>query len=214
MAKKKRASKPIVILKHKLLADLKRVCGPTVTWPGHCARISHAALKCGVRGRSVHGMWNGPVHKDSIFAGKPFSQHEWIKLPDGQVCDPTRWVFEGKKPYIYVGPSDYYDEGANALRAMIRLPAPKWDPEEEQFYFDGSSECWNFIERKLGLDREVVNDDYEPGHIDRSQLFWLANAGYEELGEHVREIYEFLDSKGLEAAVPIDNWRRMEAESV
>jgi hypothetical protein len=39
----------------------------------------------------------------------PFSEarfHMWMRLADGRVVDPTRWCYEGREPYIYVGYGD------------------------------------------------------------------------------------------------------------
>lgn len=47
-----------------------------------------------------------------------FIPHGWVLMPDGRIFDPTRWTFEAKSPYLYVGPDrDEYDKGSNQLRA-------------------------------------------------------------------------------------------------
>lgn len=84
------------------------------TWIARCYEISCRIVEAGlVKGEAVYGHWLGPVHHRSHFAERskslPFIQHGWIRLEDGTVLDPTRWVFEARKPYLYEGvePDDF-----------------------------------------------------------------------------------------------------------
>ena len=108
------------------LRQVERSLGPASAWKGRCFEIASGVVAAGlVRGTAVYGHWLGPVHKRSIFhrGGKgPAVQHGWIVLEDDpRVLDPTRWAFEAKKPYLFLGaPGRFYDEGGNEWRRKRR----------------------------------------------------------------------------------------------
>jgi hypothetical protein len=85
---------------------------PTSEWAGNCYAIACALVKANVvQGTAVYGHWTGAIHRNSYFRDRrhlPFCPHGWVLTDDGYVVDPTRWTFEAKAPYIYVG----IDEGA------------------------------------------------------------------------------------------------------
>jgi len=94
------------------IRDVEDVCGPVEKWPGNCHAIAHAIVKAKlVDGIAVYGHWTGPVHPQSSFYSRSkagFCRHGWVELADGRVLDPTRWVFENVKPYLYIGdPADF-----------------------------------------------------------------------------------------------------------
>lgn len=96
------------------LAECEKAIGEKAeTWVARCYEISCAIVEAGlVEGEAVYGHWLGPVQPKSHFADRgrlPFIPHGWILLKDGEVLDPTRWVFEAKAPYLYVGlePDDF-----------------------------------------------------------------------------------------------------------
>jgi hypothetical protein len=79
-------------------------------WPGQCQFVAPSVIRNGlVGGRQSNGAWCGPVtgpHRDRFCTTEVAMRrvrHVWITLADGRVCDPTRWVFEGVEPYVYVG---------------------------------------------------------------------------------------------------------------
>lgn len=80
---------------------------PIEQWAGNCFGIACAMVEAGiVEGTALYGHWIGPIHPRSYFssrAGHRFCQHGWIETEDGEVVDPTRWAFENKDPYIYIG---------------------------------------------------------------------------------------------------------------
>ena len=99
-----------------ILQSLVVAVGPTDDWRGNCFALAAQAVTHGiVEGRAVYGTWRGPISEDSIFFEHQgeFVIHGWVNLPDGRICDPTRWVFEAVEPYIYIGKNDHYDEGVN-----------------------------------------------------------------------------------------------------
>jgi hypothetical protein len=188
--------------------DPARIAGaidlPLGRWPAQCAPIATACLAHGfVRGRYVFGHWVGPIAPGSYFAGRPgFVQHAFVDLGDGTVYDPTRWVFEGRAPYVYVGPNDYYDEGGNVERLRTLQPSPA---------FDGS--------RPSGLDdhlagglRSYVLDGMlrQPPEawVTIRQAHWLATLPVPLLGaETARGLFAALVAAELGALIPADNRR-------
>jgi hypothetical protein len=189
---------------------------PLDDWKGNCFAIATQIVEKGlVEGRAVYGHWLGPVAKDSFFAHRrklPFIQHGWILLKDGRILDPTRWVFEATKPYLYVGEDDedYYDEGGDRLRtAMTQArPVPKWKPDGQM------GPKLKLTAKETAFVRSLLGDGAGPvgKPLTREQLFWLANAPYALLGEHAKAIFLAIKGARLGALIPIDNLLRAEAE--
>lgn len=184
-------------------------------WAGRCYEIAFALAESGVvDGEAVYGHWLGPVARGTKFdRGAPFVQHGWVLLPDGRVLDPTRWVFEGRRPYLYLGPPDHYDEGGNRFRTAVSRPVPDWDPSEARFRFTKSvlpSAAWGRVESVLRLDRYYDDPEYEIGTVCLGQLFWLANLDPARLEPHAAQVYDALRAIGQDALIPIDNQRMVE----
>jgi hypothetical protein len=205
-----------------ILRGLIEKVGPADTWKGQCFALATAAVKCGlVQGDAVYGMWHGPIAKKSYFyehrGNLPFVNHGWVNLPDGRICDPTRWVFEAVEPYVYIGPNDHYDEGANRLRA--HESPPDYDPTEKIVEVTSDAlgaAAWTHMERLLGMDQYVPDDDDEeftPGQVTVPQLFWIGNRSPDVLAPHAAAIYAALDHLGYGAAVPHDNRLAVERQS-
>ncbi|MFN3651647.1 MAG: hypothetical protein ACK47B_18885 [Armatimonadota bacterium] len=80
---------------------------PVERWVGRCFAVARDIVDEALVQGIVHlGHWMGPVAPESECAkgtAEPPYQHSWIRLPDGRVYDPTRWTFEGREPYVYVG---------------------------------------------------------------------------------------------------------------
>lgn len=90
------------------LAEAEAAIGePAARWVSRCYEIAFKLVAAElVPGRAVYGHYLGPVAAGSYFSTRGangFVGHGWISLPDGRVLDPTRWVFEGREPYLYVG---------------------------------------------------------------------------------------------------------------
>jgi hypothetical protein len=176
------------------LKKVEAVLGPAHTWAGRCYAIAKQMVEKGlVKGKARYGHWLGPVVKGTIFSYRPIIQHGWIVVGD-KIVDPTRWVFEGVKPYIYYGKNDYYDVGGNTLREkMMGAPLPQSGkkcnlplPSKSKEYFLsllGAKEFWT------------------------SDLFWLGNLSLNILGIHAKALYTALKKIGRPAVVPIDNYR-------
>ena len=86
----------------------KRIKVPSSKWKGRCFEIASALVDANlVKGVAVYGHWIGPIARSSHFADRRqmgFTNHGWVILEDNEtVVDPTRWVFEARQPYIFVG---------------------------------------------------------------------------------------------------------------
>jgi len=178
-----------------------RIRQPLNTWPGNCFAIATAIVETGiVHGRAVYGNYYGPIVPASMFHGKPVVRHGWILMDERTVVDPTRWVFEDKVPYIYVGPNnDDYDEGANRLRSSFRTPPPA---------FDGSVRSALKHPVPEGLQAIFATWLNQPTCtvVSINQLFWLANSPLAALGDYAKPTYEFLTRRDLAVFVPTDNY--------
>jgi hypothetical protein len=207
------------------LAQCERAIGkPAIEWGGHCYEIACAIIDAHLlptKAVAVYGHWRGPIADNSIFTAwraATFVQHGWVLLPDKRVLDPTRWAFEGASPYLYTGPSDYYDEGGNTFReALMPANAPRFDPDERIIHFTRHAmptRTWNFVERLLRL-LEELPDNCEPGDVSINQLSWLANRNPDHFGPHglhALAIYRAIFAVGEGGLIPIDNRRRVERE--
>lgn len=88
------------------LAACEAVAGPAAGWATRCHEVAlkiNAGLALGWR--EVYGMYTGRVKPGGPFdPARPAQRHGWLVTPAGRVFDPTRWVFERRPPYLYVGP--------------------------------------------------------------------------------------------------------------
>jgi len=181
---------------------------PKKKWTGRCYEIACLMVDQGcVEGEAVYGHWLGPVVSTSVFAGRPIVRHGWVRLKDGTVVDPTRWVFEGVEPYIFVGRdtgdgSWPYDEGGDQWRAALRRPPPVFNPERPVGLEFPSASARVLAEGLLG--------GIQGWSIE--QVFWLANLPYAELGSEAHDIYAAIVRCGHKAAIPQDNFRRAQRE--
>lgn len=68
---------------------------PLQAWPGNCHAIATAILNTfPMQGlRLVRGHYTGYVSPKSVFRRGAPQQHSWLRLGDGRILDPTRWVF-------------------------------------------------------------------------------------------------------------------------
>lgn len=107
---------------------------------------------------------------------------------------------------------------ARKKRATLReATCPSFDPYERRFVLSSSLlgyAAWSLVEKLLGSDYLVELDDMEIGTITASQLYWIANAPYDDLVPHNAEIYKVIEALGQIEMIPIDNRRRAEREKV
>jgi len=184
---------------------------PVEGWPGHCYQVASQVFRSELlpaRSQLSYGIWHGPIAEGNIFTGRPFSNHGWIDLPDGRVYDPTRWVFESAAPYIYVGRSDHYDFGGNALRqALFRqgLKPPVAKPDDPRKPLKVAHDL-----------RKVLNDVLQlpashPASYTVDQVHWLAHIDpvqVAHLKAGARRLYQAIVDAGHGALIPMDNRNR------
>lgn len=177
---------------------------PVEEWPGNCYAISNAMVVAGVvDGIVQYGHWLGNVAAESLFAGRaiPFVCHGWIvvgSVEDEFVVDPTRYVFEGVEPYVFVGYNEgEYDAGGNVWRAsMETLPPPFREDQRPADLSFGNAE------------QGVMSLLWNPPSLTIEHAFWLANLSLTTLGGLARPVYCALIDARLGGFIPIDN-RRM-----
>lgn len=166
-------------------------------WKGHCHLIASKLLEHNiVQGTLCYGNFFGEIHPDSLFADYSFPRHGWVKLSDGRICDPTRWVFENKKPYIFIEFDLFneYDFGGNKFKEIFKSPQPEFNPKSRQFEI---GEDYLFVVRNiLNIDRNFVSIE---------ELIWMASLSLNILQNEAKPVFEFVQSCDLSAFIPIDN---------
>lgn len=186
--------------------------GKAKEWEGRCFEIASAAVrhKFFPKGSvAVYGHWIGPIAEKSMFnIGTFFAQHGWVQIPDGSVCDLTRWGFTCEDPFIYWGKNDHYDEGGNIFRTASFGECPKFDTKEEIFSLKFPGKAHLFVAVLIN------NVTVPPGTMTKSQLFWLANQAPQILAPHTKDIYTTLGKADFRGLVPIDNWKMIFRDSV
>jgi hypothetical protein len=169
----------------------KKIDWPLSQWPGNCHGVAMAILEAELcSGRLARGHYFGPIAPTGLFAGRPFSQHSWIQRA-ATIVDPTRYVFEDCKPYIYVGPIDpvVYDFGGNNLRARTRQAMPA-NPEGL---------------KNIPVPARLRKYCQGQKKISLIQLAWVANTPLQDLRDDAKRVYEFVIEHGTRAWIPIDN---------
>jgi hypothetical protein len=184
---------------------------PPIDWMGACYAVSCKLAVSGVlpNAVAVYGAYLGPVAEGSMFeTHKPFQRHGWVLYGNGELLDPTRWVFENVVPYLYwsTASNEDYDEGNNSIRRAFMRPAPKYNPHEKRFPLGKhvTETVWRPIAEML----EEVRDRPDRT-ICLSELFWLANLPLDVLGELAHPLFKAFKALDKEVAVPIDNYRRV-----
>lgn len=195
------------------ISDLERhIDLPVDNWHGNCFALATAAADVLGRGfHAVYGHYLGPVSKTGFWgsrSGDQFVQHGWVITPDGGIIDPTRWSFEDKPPYIFMSGSHghEYDEGGNKWRSMFRRPPPRRVKGKSEKSLHVSEECLCKIVCMLGPAEVVVNG--RELILTVEQIFWLANAVYDDLAPFNGEVYTAIEKLGMSGFVPIDNFMR------
>lgn len=189
---------------------------PTQRWHGRCYEIAWAITEDFdlVEGMPVYGSWTGQVNRRGYWKNRAhlsFVRHGWVRLPDGRILDPTRWSFENKEPYIWLGgPStkgfEDYDECNDRLRQAqyANRPCP---PEyaHKKFYelpLEHGARLFLFKRSEEVLPRPLKE---EPLCLNFVQLMWVANLPVADLGPYAREVYQAIIAVGQRATIPFDN---------
>lgn len=179
---------------------VRRIGTPVESWPGNCHGIADLLLRHGVvAGRLDYGHWIGPVHPESIFANRSIAPHGWVDMGDGIVCDPTRWVFEGLKPYIYLGTNENYDSGGNIFRMKQAADLARHIPTSPAGPAVITLPPSVFAQVSRHLDAGA------DAHLDMRAVHRLANLPPSLLNEAAKPLFQTLIAAGLGALIPIDN---------
>lgn len=170
-------------------------------WRGRCHHVAYDIIASGlIEGEDRYGLYHGPIDPKGFFGKRPFSRHGWIEMPDGNICDPTRWVFTNDVPHLYVcGPNPEYDFGGNAMRAATDQGPPAHNPRAEQFKLELSAAT-----------REEINSRFKGKggeYYTKDQIRWLANIDPDSV-RNPGEVYRAIVRAGMEAYIPMDNARR------
>lgn len=149
----------------------------------------------GIKARAVYGTWKGlsVEHKRN-----DFYRHGWVLINESEILDPTRWVFEGTKPYIFSGSeknNSEYDEGMTQLRNLVARPFPSFNPQDKKVRIEWSPESKSLID---GI------TEYEDDVYSIQQVLWMANAPFKIWGDCIDEVYTKLEEQGFGALIPMD----------
>ena len=178
---------------------------PLDQWPGNCYAIACGLVKHNlIAGEPVYGAYWGMINPTSRFANRiqcGFCHHGWIQnVEDGEIVDPTRWVFLDCKPFMHSTSLDDadYDAGSNRVREMFLRPPPEFDPTQETKF--------SIPTELRPLLKNVLGDEYEAGdRVCLAQAQWVASLPTHFLGEQVKDVYEWVAGHGWKALIPIDN---------
>jgi hypothetical protein len=187
------------------LQEAEAVCGPAKTWKFRCFEIASKIVAAKlVSGRAVYGHYLGPIARKSPFKqwiGLPFVRHGWIRRRNGEIVDPTLWVFLAEKPHIFVGErkmwGHLYNEGGQNFRKAISGPYPDpWQP-------NGKGRPIH----RLRLPKVFAAEFDISDEVSDMQACWIANLPISAFGPYAERIYASLRRHGCKAFIPIDNWR-------
>lgn len=178
-----------------------------LSWNCHEAaiRLEEILKERGIKARAVYGFYKGPAPGANHKA--PFHRHGWVVTSSGQILDPTRWVFEGKLPYLFEGKASVYrsqyDEGMRETKNEFRSPFPKKDPTGRKIKFNWSEGAKRYLLSILG--------GHDPKVLTVMQVMWLANHDFLDMGEHIHEIYSQMIERNFLGFIPIDNRKYWES---
>lgn len=217
---------------------------PVEEWPGRCHEIASLLLAADlISGTLRYGMWVGPIAKESSFAGRTLCHHGWVErepaIPcpgcrgafrvEGPCCDlnggspavvvdPTRWVFEHVRPYIFEGHDveAVYDVAGDRVRQALMRPYPvlpqPWEaldktPRPDVTLDLGKPHALHLavIISENGGPTIACEDGGTKLTIANRGLGWVANLPLAVLRGTARPLYEALDKLDQSALVPMDN---------
>jgi hypothetical protein len=199
------------------LRDIATAIGVAVAdWPGRCYEIARRAVEAGLfPGAHVgYGHYHGPIAPTSMFATRVSSHHGWIVLADGRIADPTRWVFEAVRPYLYVGTAyEQYDLAGNKLNRMLLGDEPPPGPEE--VLGRAKQPCVTPLALKEAAAIQYLIDvvGTTPDAITEAQIYWVAHRMPEELGIAAKPLYLAMQEADLKGWIPLDNWNAVMGET-
>jgi hypothetical protein len=205
------------------IEEITEAWGPTESWEGNCHGLATVVAELmGEPARVVRGHWLGDCAPHGYWGDRrhlPFQAHSWVQVGN-DIIDPTRWSFVGEEPSVWVikdpcGCIDFDEvdtflcacdhvteehEDGNRWRAENLPPLPADEGNKVECDFGGAEDVVNHL---LGRPGQVSG----PKEYAVQQLAWLANLPPNSFEGNEREVYRVLTKVGLEALVPIDNYR-------
>lgn len=194
-------------------ALVARMGCPPEEWAGNCHAASVSVAET-IDGAVVRrGVFLGEATPGAYFYGRP-CQHSWVELPDGQVCDPTRFAFVGGPAWpLWVGPSDEYDIAGCRSAAPAGWPPDPCDTTtwhgEERDYIELKLGCGDYVGGLLGTPPDMIYEDAV--EVTLKQAYYLGNLPIKEnelpgvLSRFfAAEVYEALVEAGFRETIPID----------
>ena len=148
--------------------------------------------------RAVYGKYHG-ISVDR--PGQMFHRHGWV-VHKGTIWDPTRWVFEGRRPHMWSGPEDSeeYDEGSWKMMDQPGLRVEQPDREQKKLIFMDWAD--GLIPVFLS---ELFDDSRTCTHMTPMEVHYIVHVSPKHLGEHVIEVYRRVRELKLGAMIPIDS---------
>jgi len=222
---------------------------PAEKWAGRCFEIASKIVDAGLvpGGEAVYGHWLGEISSKSRFADRRhvgFVQHGWIWVEgEGIVIDPTRWAFEARTPYIYVGeePDDWSvfacencglvedEHHHDDLDHCDDYTLPSWPYDEggnqwrAEMRIDkeapmpapGAERFQLLLDGEAALVVAMLLKQPIGTEVTDRQIFWLANMSYQAFGKpYAGRIYEAICAAGdFIEYIPIDNRKKAARES-
>jgi len=169
------------------------------TMMGNCYAVSVVMAKMiGDGARAIYGKYHGT---NVECPGSLFHRHGWVEYKDS-IFDPTRWVFEGKKPYMWIGPNDSkeYDEGGWRMMDQPGLRTEQPEREQGKLVFVD----WKTPGLPLFLS-SLFDDDRICTHMTPMEFHYIAHVSPKHLGYYAIEVYEKMRELKLGVMIPMDN---------
>lgn len=182
---------------------------PANTWEGRCHEIATMMANSGVLSPiedkygplfNAYGIFTGHIDKGNIFSGRPMTRHGWLESPSGFIIDPTRFVFETKKPYIWTGPFDDYDLSGARTR-WNNMKNANIDKRDERYV-----ELGGYPQTLLYVLQDITGSNLvlSQKKITISQLSFVMLSPLEYMKEHAVDILNIGFENGLSPIIPTD----------
>lgn len=150
----------------------------------------------------VYGMFLGD---DVRNPQRQFHRHGWV-LYGEEIWDPTRWVFEGKDPYLHVTDEfdHLYDEAVSRFRGLTGRTVPSKEDRcgplgsGDTFAFEWSETARQFLHGIFG-DRDIDN-------LTMMEMHYLNNMNPVDIRPIIHELYPQVERHGQKVDIPIDFW--------
>jgi hypothetical protein len=175
------------------------------------AKVLETLLKKeGKKARAVYGFWYGECLSKPK---QPMHRHGWTVVGN-EILDPTRFVFEGKKPYLFQGRTvnhPEYDEGMRLAKLANRFPFPI-PGRGTSYNIQWSKQTFRFLSQLILENSDDKNkESVDPCNLNSQQLNWISNTDYLALGKYISEIYSKLIENELDVFIPLDYRKWWEA---